>query len=441
MSHATVETNPWALLAYTIADDHSGGNLLDASVKEELTAIFGAADFGQVNVAAQVDFKRTPGVFRASLLATPPLTAAAPSTTTAAGKTRDFDDVRAEDHPLWRKIRDNVRQSRLRVQMGQTDLNSARANVLHHFLCFGQQECPADRYVVFFYGHSSGPMGLFYDTEARQRVPNTLRLNDLAGSIQAVDGLAAVVVFRDCFMNTLETAYELKGVGEFMIASQSEMPIAGIWPWLPLLTTLLPGARPRDVARSLAMQIGSFLDVKANRGPFADAPISLIDLSAAHSVAGPLKALADALEEARRDPERCRACADALEGARVGDAIDHSRPGDPALLDVPTMCENLQKLGSDPVAGPAKALGDAVRGHLVGWHHSQKRRYRGTSIYYKPVKQEDLERSVIESGDSDEAEKDALHYRRLALNTATGWDRIALNPLIPCPTANRDAHR
>ena len=153
-------------------------------------------------------------------------------------------------------------------------------------------------------------------------------------------------------------------------------------------------------------------------------------MSAAQSVTGPLKALADALEQARLDPERGRACADALEGARVGDAIDHSRPGDPALLDVPTMCDNLQTLGSDPVAGPAKALGEVVRDHLVGWHHSQKKRYRGTSIYYKPIKPRDLERSVIESGDSDEAKKDALHYRRLGLNSATGWDRIALNPLI-----------
>jgi hypothetical protein len=431
MSQATVETSPWALLAYTIADDYSGATLIDASAKHELTAIFEAADFGQVNVAAQIDFKRTPGVFRASLTPTPPLlTAAPPSTTKGAAKTREFDDVRAEDHPLWRNILGNIKKSRLRVQMGHTDLDSARANVLHQFLRFGQQECPADRYVLFFYGHSSGPMGLFYDTEARQRVPNTLRLNDLAGSIQAVDGGAAVVVFRDCFMNTLEAACELKGVGEFMIASQSEMPIAGIWPWLPLMTTLLPGARPRDVARSLAMQIGNFLDVQANRGPFADAPISLIDLSAAHSVTGPLKALAGALEEARRDPERCRACARALESARVGDPIDHSRPGDPALLDVPTLCDNLQGLGSDPVAGPAKALGDAVRNRLVGWHHSQKKRYQGTSIYYKPVNPKDLERSIIESGDSEEAERDALHYRRLALNTATGWDRIALNPLI-----------
>ena len=170
MSEGTVETIPWALLAYTIADDDSGATLIDASAKNELTAIFEAADFGQINVAAQIDFKRTPGVFRASLTATPP------SRTAVAAKTRDFDDMRAEDHPLWRKIVANVQQSRLRVQMGHTDLNSARASVLQHFLRYGQQECPADRYVVFFYGHSSGPMGLFYDTDARRRVPNTLRL-------------------------------------------------------------------------------------------------------------------------------------------------------------------------------------------------------------------------------------------------------------------------
>src|SRR5436190_23435056 len=111
MSQATVEMNPWALLAYTIADDYSGATLIDASAKDELTAIFEAADFGRINVAAQIDFKRTPGVFRASITAT------ALSRVAVEAKTRDFDDVRAEDHPLWRKVLENVQQSKLRVQM------------------------------------------------------------------------------------------------------------------------------------------------------------------------------------------------------------------------------------------------------------------------------------------------------------------------------------
>ena len=103
-------SRPWALMAYTIADDTSGGGSLDSSVKEELAAIYEAADFGDVHIATQVDFKRTPGVYRASLTS---LQAAA---ATLGG--HEFEDVQPEDHVLWREIRRSVRRSSLRVQMG-----------------------------------------------------------------------------------------------------------------------------------------------------------------------------------------------------------------------------------------------------------------------------------------------------------------------------------
>jgi hypothetical protein len=414
MADETIGPKPWALLAYTIADDESGGDPIDAPVKNELKAICDASDFGQISVAAQVDFKYKPGVFRASL-------------TTMS---RDFEDIPAESQPLFQEILSRLeRSSDLKVQRERVDLNAASGNVLRDFLTFGVQECPAERYVVFMYGHSSGPMGLFYDRGSGQHVPNTLRLNDLADAMRAVNGRVAVVIFRDCFMNTLEAAYQLRGAADFVVASQSVVPIAGIWPWRHMMTTLKPGAVAGDVARALAMQIGTFLDDEANRGPFADAPLSLIDVSAAEAAAEHLKALADALDTARTDPARCRACMNALEGARVGYPDDPSTPGDPALLDVPTMCDNLQQLEPDPVAAPAKALGDIVRSRLVNYHHTQKERYKGTSIYYKPVKRSDLRRSHIQS-DGEVGEQDAADYKRLALNMATGWDRIALNPLV-----------
>ena len=46
----------------------------------------------------------------------------------------------------------------------------------------------------------------------------------------------------------------------------------------------------------------------------------------------------------------------ALEAARIGFPNDYASPGDPALLDVSTMCDNLTKLSGDAVAGPAQAL-------------------------------------------------------------------------------------
>jgi hypothetical protein len=198
------------------------------------------------------------------------------------------------------------------------------------------------------------------------------------------------------------------------------------------MTALMPSASSGDVAKALATQLGHFLDEPANRGPYPDVPIAAIDLGAVGAITGPLKALADALDDARRDPARSRACAQALEGARSGySSKDHVRPGDPALLDVPTLCDSLQALGSDPVAGPAQALGDAVRTRLVTWKHSQQGRYQGASIYYKPVTEKDLERSNIQAEDEAAAQSDANAYRTLALNKETGWDRVALNPLVP----------
>jgi hypothetical protein len=410
---------PWTVLAYTVADDKSGGGSLDASAQQELKALCDAADFGRVSIAAQVDFVTPKGVFRGTITAAPP-------------KSRGFAVLRAEDHPLWQAILGDVDEQRstLTVQREAKDLSAARAGVLRQFFRFGQSKVPADRYVIFFYGHAYGPMGLFCDAVSGQRQPDTLRLNDLAASVSTTDGRAAVLIFRDCFMNTLETAYQLKDAAEFMIATQALAPIGGVWPWANVMATLTPEASSYDVGLSIVQQLAAFLDEPANRDPFADVPIALLDLGAAEAFARPLAALTDALEGARADAALSRACAKAMEGARMGSPADHQRPGDPALIDVPTMCDRLQQVRDDGVARRAAALGDVVRHELVRWHHAQQKRFTGTSLFYKPVTPADVTRSYLQAEDEATAAADAAHYATLALCEATGWHRVALNPLL-----------
>ena len=297
MDAAPVARKPWAVLAYTVADDKGTGDSLDDAAKEELKALCDAADFGRMSVAAQVDFKHTRGVFRSVLTEAPP-------------KTRGFESIPADSHPLWRGIKARLDRSKLRVLKDVADLNASRANVLRNFLRFGQHECPADRYVIFFYGHGYGPIGLFFDADSDDpAVRTTMEMTSLSASLQAVGERAAVIVFRACQANTLETAYQLRDAGEFMLASQSIVPIAGIWPWGTFLTSLMPGAASGDVGRAIAAQLALFLETPANRAPFADVPYSLIDLGAAAAIAEPLKALVDALDLARgrhRGPQRLR---------------------------------------------------------------------------------------------------------------------------------------
>lgn len=423
---------PWGLLAYTVADDKSGHEL-DRWVPTELKALCDAADFNTVSIAAQVDFYRPKGVYRGALTAAPPRSRGALAA--APQRSRGFEDFSAENHPLWKKILGEVDtdRSRLRVQKEVADLNSAQGSVLRQFLRFGQRECPAERYVVFFYGHAAGPFGLFCDRTTGERKLDTLRLNDLADSLEANDLRAGVLVFRDCFMNTLETAYELRDTAEFMIASQALAPVGGVWPWSHFMATLAPSADTSDVGLGIVKQLAHFLDQdKKHRDGFAAVPYSLLDLGAAEACVAPLASLVEALHAARTDPARSRVCGAALEAARVGAPANMKVPGDPALLDVPTLCERLGGLAGDPVAAPANALGQVVGSRLVRWHHSQTSFQRGTSLFYKPVRERDMSLSYLQAEDPKVAAEDAAYYRQLALPKATRWDRIALDP-FPVP--------
>ena len=435
MSATSPMPKPWAVLAYTVADDKSGGSELDAAAKRELKAMCEAADFGQVNVAAQVDFKRTRGVWRGLLTEKPP--PRRPETGSKAGvpkpTSRNDDDDDDDDHPLWRSIVGGMKRSHAARPHGEEPNSTPRAPTSCRTSCVSASK--AARRIATSSPSTVMRMGRWGCSSTRMRVSataTTLRLNDLASSIEGIEGKAAVVIFRDCFMNTLETAYQLRRAAEFMLASQSVVPVAGVWPWLQFMTTLMPSAVSGDVGRALAVQLAHFLDEPSNRGPFEDVPYSLIDLDEAETIVKPLKALVNGLDAARADAKRAAACAKALEASRIGYPDDHSNPGDPALLDVPTLCDKLQAIDADSVAGPARALGEAVRDRLVRWHHSQKKAYQGISLYYQPVKPHDIERSFIMSGNAEDAAKDAEYYAKLALCEATGWHRIALNPLGAC---------
>jgi len=421
MSPKSGARKPWTVLAYTVADDKGGGNSLDASAQKELRSILHAADlFGDVSVATQVDFKRSPdGVFRGVVA----------EALQKRRNHRGFEAVRNNSHTLWGGIEARLERTELRVLKEKVDLNAARSTVLRDFLLFGGQECPAERYVVFFYGHGYGPLGVFCDADSSGANEKTMQLGGIADSMEALGGRAAVVVFRACNVNTLETAYQLKSAAKFMIASQSVVPIAGIWPWDTFLTGLLPGAESGDVSLSIARQLALFLRKPAHREPYTvDVPFTLIDLEEANAIKRPLKALARELVSARDEPAQARTAAysRALEAARVGLPSVHSNPGDPSLLDVPTMCDNLGKLTRYPAAVPARDLGAAVH-RLIRWHSTPEGRHRGVGLFYRPVRQAQLDASHIFSESTRVS--DDRHYRNLALSKDTGWDEIALNPL------------
>ena len=108
MSDTGAKKKAWAVLAYTVADDKGEDAALDRSAERELKAFYDAADFSQISIAAQVDFKKAErGVYRAVL------TAARRSAT--ASRTSVTDET-----PLWRQIKKTLEKSVLHVQHERT---------------------------------------------------------------------------------------------------------------------------------------------------------------------------------------------------------------------------------------------------------------------------------------------------------------------------------
>jgi hypothetical protein len=407
-----IRRKAWSLLSYTVASGGEGMVPLNRATEMEITAICRSADLDQINVVLQADFGNRPEVYREVLR--PTVKQAGPN--------------RAPRLRFWRQLAHQLGGD-VTFEEHRKHLDAASGAVLKDFLEFARGQCPADRRALFFYGHSFGPMGLFYDAKTPDATPATLRLTKLAAALRSRRGLVDVVLFRDCFVDTLEMVYELHGAARYMVASQGGVPIANSWPWPTLLSTLMPSASSSDIARAVATQLGSFFDIKANRGANEAVPISMTDIEAARAVTRPLANLVDALEAARRNPARRAACANAIDDARVG----HSpgKRGDPALVDVPRMCQNLQALGRDAVARAAKRVGEVVSTQVIKTYHSRTARYRGLNIYCKPVTKQDFERSFIEASDEEDIRNDARYYKTLALCRETGWDQIALNPLKP----------
>ena len=408
-----IRRKAWSLLSYTVASGGEGMDPLTRADEREITAICKAADLDLMHVVLQADFGNRPQVYRAVLR--------------PAGNSHQHNP--APRLRFWRQLLHDLEGEAVQFEEHPKHLDAASGAVLHDFIKFGRRKCPADRCAVFFYGHAFGPMGLFYDAKTPSGTPKTLRLTKLASALRSDSGPVDLVMFRDCFVDTLEMVYQLHGAARFMIASQGGVPIANSWPWPTMLSALMPSASSSDIARAVATQLGGFFDIKANRGPNEAVPISMTDIEAARAVTAPLRDLVEALETARRNEARRIACARAIDDARVGH--NPGKRGDPALVDIPTMCRNLQQMGRDAVARTAKRLGEVVVTRVIKTYHSRSQRFRGLNIYCKPVTKQDFERSFIEASDEEDIRNDARYYRTLALSRATGWDQIALNPLKP----------
>jgi Clostripain family len=383
---------PWTVAVYMIADGMNGSSALDASAeraKDEIRAALAAAGANRrVNVAMQMDFKETPGTHRLIL----------------------------HRHRAWVR---SVRKE-----------EAGDPHVLEGFLRWVRKECPAERYLVHFWGHSSGPVGLFFEQSRPQARPHGLTLPELGyafeHSMPILGRFVDIVLFKDCWMSTLEAASELRGGAKFMVSSQSEVPIDG-WPYEEMIERLSADDTP-TVAAALVEALGDYYDVATTRPKLSEVSYGAIDVDAARAIDEPLRALAARLA--------------GLDGARLAatrNAVRRSSRGDPALVDIVTMCRNLSALGDAELGRHAADLVQAVRASVIV-RRPEPSIYQGLSCLYIPAgasPEEQGQGSFIVPPFYVPGLNAAGDYRTLELSKNTGWQRIALENYRPPPRGKR----
>jgi len=383
-------TKPWTVMIYMIADDPAGGALLDQQANRELDQIIHAtlsANRDQLYVAVQLDFRSQPDVWR-----------------------------RVVGEGAWI----------------QPESDAADPETLYGFFEWAQRMCPADRYALVLWGHSRGPFGLFTDAPFSSAlsglfakadpwtyVAQTLTLNELRAALrharECLNQEVDIVAFKDCFMSTLETAYELKDAASYVIASPDIVPVEG-WPYDRMFEQLTRQADAKLAAKALVKELEQYYKVEANRHGRTEVPFTLMDTSKLGDVSEPLRAIATKLAAATSRGKG---------GEPFRKALTSSAKADPALLDVGTLCQKIKRHG---LKQPAEQLETALATLTLSDDN-------GVSLFCFPFAKKDQSRSIVAAHSTRPV------YSELAI-TKTGWDSVALQAMPHVdPPASSSYHR
>lgn len=108
------------------------------------------------------------------------------------------------------------------------------------FINWGVKTYPADRYILVFWDHGGGTIG-GYGSDENYPNSGSMSLLDLRTAIQNSGVKFDIVGFDACLMGTIETAYALEPVADYLLASE-EYEMGDGWSWTGWLTAL--GSNP-----------------------------------------------------------------------------------------------------------------------------------------------------------------------------------------------------
>jgi Clostripain family len=406
----------WTVLSYMVADDPQGGQLLDRRAVMEMDQITKAAlsikRDKDVRVAMQIDFRTLPGVWRR---------------------------VIGEDTFV------------------RPESNAADPATLYGFFDWAVSECPAEHYLLIFWGHSRGQFGMFGDSDPFDYTAQTLTLEELRDALSAakrsLQKPVDLIAFKDCFMANLEIAYELNGLADYLLASPGLVPVEG-WPYEEMFEALTDDGALKAAHRILDA-LRKHYAIKKNRDPHDEVAYSLLSTAGAVPV---VEALGKLVGKDRTSVDQ----ADTL----IRPTLDQAAraPGDKALADLGQLVGTAgvrarAAKGGKPQQRPTSALTKKQVGELTkslnvfiqalgnarpnnagasipSIRQLSSRRnsnglvidhtgkdFGGVSVFVFPKSTKDQRDSMLTRLANEKA------YRRLAISKDTKWADIALRQM------------
>jgi hypothetical protein len=195
--------------------------------------------------------------------------------------------VPGEDVDNWREVRRyvvNNHKLELKGQLGILDMGKPEA--LTDFITWGQDNYPADKYVLVFWDHGGGALGGFggnkRDDPTNASFASPMSIAQLKEGVEnAVKGRPErrleLIGFDACLMATLEVADAFKDLGRYLAASQEIEPGAG-WNWAAVLNHIVsnPGTDGASIGATIADSYGAKMN---NEDTGAIITFSIIDLA------------------------------------------------------------------------------------------------------------------------------------------------------------------
>jgi Clostripain family len=401
VSKVSADKSPWVMAVYLMADGPSGGTDLDkaarATVQDIKKAVVKVG--GDIRVAIQIDFKREPGTFRVLI-------------------ERGDEELRPVQHPGF-----------VATTRAFAEQNAGASENLADFFEFVDGQCGDRRCVVHLWGHSNGPVGLFTDAPNPKAPPDTLTLPELrrgfARRQQRMRRPVDVAMFKNCWMSTLETAFQLEGTSKYIIASPGLVVPFREWPYEKIFKQLVPDHSTETVARNIFAALGDFYDLAENRSNVPGVPPVLDEVSWA-------------LLDLDRITEVTPAFRELVAHLTAADRFDLQRHlrrasrGDPALVDMILLCKELQASPHHEVSERARQLLAAVRQCFVVPPSPKQSAFGGISAFYfpDPIKHRAAFKASLVAPQTDPRD-----YVKLAINE-TGWPAIATENIASLIPAN-----